>query len=76
MFYIVDANTLKDGATIPSGYYITLKRINRPTKANGFQVTFVPSYLNNTSTAAGLFLGVKKKIMKFYNLLNSYLIFL
>lgn len=61
MFYIVDANTLKDGATIPSGYYITLKRINRPTKANGFQVTFVPSYLNNTSTAAGLFLGVKKK---------------
>ena len=75
MFYIVDANTLKDGATIPSGYYITLKRINRPTKANGFQVTFVPSYLNNASTAAGLFLGVKE-IIKFYNLLNSYSIFL
>ena len=55
-----DANTLKDGVTIPSGYYITLKRIIKPTKANGFEIAFVPSYLNNASTAAGLFLGVIK----------------
>jgi len=47
--------------TIPAGYYITLKRIIRPTKANGFEIAFVPSYLNNASTAAGLFLGVIKQ---------------
>ena len=57
-----DANTLKDGVTIPAGYYITLKRIVRPSKANGFEITFIPSYLNNASTASGLFLGVIKCI--------------
>ena len=52
-----DEQVLKNGDIVNATYFITIKRVLKP-KSDNDPLEFVPTYLDNEQTGAGIYLGV------------------